>query len=84
VGFRPEWAELCADEDGQLRGAVRSMQLAGTQGGSATGVVRIDMTAGEIAVRGRLKVDIGQSVGVHLQHHLCYSEQGRLLTTRDE
>ncbi len=84
IGFRPEWAVLCGGEDGQLRGVVRSMQLAGTQGGIATGVVRIDTTAGEIAVRGRLDVSVGQSVGVHLQRHLCYSAQGRLLMAHDE
>ena len=84
VGFRPEWAMLCAHQDGQLRGVVRSLQLTGTEHGAAMGIIRIGIAAGEIAVRGPLNVNVGQSVGVLLKHYLCYSERGRLLAPSHE
>ncbi len=79
VGFRPEWAQLQAQDAGQLRGVVKSIQLAGTEYGAATGVVRLQTAAGQIAVRGQLDVTVGQSVGIHLARHLCFSAQGQLL-----
>ena len=78
MGFRPEWAQLQAQDAGQLRGVVKSIQLAGTEYGAAT-AVRLQTAAGQIAVRGQLDVTVGQSVGIHLARHLCFSAQGQLL-----
>jgi glycerol transport system ATP-binding protein len=80
LGFRPEWASLKAQGQGQLTGTVRSIQLAGTAWGVATGVVRLDTAAGQIAVRGELNVSVGQHVGIELRQHLCFSAQGDLVT----
>ena len=39
----------------------------------------LQTAAGQIAVRGQLDVTVGQSVGIHLARHLCFSAQGQLL-----
>lgn len=80
VGFRPEWALLKPQGQGQLAGTVESIQLAGTESGAATGVVRLDTAAGRVAVRGKLNVAVGDHVGIELRQHLCFSAQGDLVT----
>ena len=48
------------------------------------GVQRLATEAGDLAVRGNLQAQVGQTVGVRLEQYLCFSQQGQLLVTPHE
>ena len=84
VGFRPEWATLHAQDSAHLNGRVTAQQLQGTDGGALVGVQRLATEAGDLAVRGNLQAQVGQTVGVRLEQYLCFSQQGQLLAVPHE
>ena len=47
--------------------------------GALVGVQRLATKTGDLAVRGNLQAQVGQTVGVRLEQYLCFSQQGQLL-----
>ena len=84
VGFRPEWATLHAQDSAHLNGRVTAQQLQGTDGRALVGVQRLATETGDLAVRGNLQAQVGQTVGVRLEQYLCFSQQGQLLAVPHE
>ena len=73
-----------AQDSAHLNGRVTAQQLQGTDGRALVGVQRLATETGDLAVRGNLQAQVGQTVGVRLEQYLCFSQQGQLLAVPHE
>lgn len=76
VGFRPEWAAL--DDSGPVTGIVKRIRAQGTRDGRLHGVTTLDTDYGELAVRGPVEREAGETVSLSIARYVAFADQRRV------
>ncbi len=76
LGFRPEWAVL--DDNGPVKGVVKSTRVQGTRGGEPYGLVMLETEYGELAIRGEISRAVGEHTALSVHRYVAFSDKQKV------